>query len=384
MKNRKSQRIFCVFAALLLLSGCRFLPKIPLPGKPAAELPKQLSPVRMEPSERTALYYCRRQLDAVEREAYDRISQAIREHSETVTTQGVSHERLFEIYRLVCLDHPGFFWNGEELNAIYTPDDPQQLVTLQLDYSMSAQEAEEKQEALAARTSPILRELTGKSDYEKVKGVYEYVISQTAYDEACGDQTLLSVLLEGRGLCAGYARAVQYLLQQLGVETLYISGTAEGASHSWNIVRLEDGYYAVDATWGDPVTEDGTQTLLYAYLCVTTKELSRTHSADETLISAPICTSVKYNYYCREGRLYERYEPEKLYAALISCREAGEPLDFKFSNEEAYTQAKSALFEGGELEKMLSKYRTEYGENFTSISYGTTDSLYCIVVRTPS
>lgn len=378
----KKYRIFCLIcAATLLLTGCRFLPTMPLPGKPAAEAPKQLAPVRMEPSEKTALYYCRRQLDCAEREAYDRISQAIREHSETVTTQGVSHERLFEIYRMVCLDHPGFFWNGEELNASYTPDDPQQLVTLRLDYSMSVQEAEEKQEALTARTSPILHELTGKSDYEKVKGVYEYVISQTAYDEACGDQTLLSVLLEGKGLCAGYARAVQYLLQQLGVETLYISGTADGASHSWNIVRLDDGYYAVDATWGDPVTDDGTQTLLHDYLCVTTQELSRTHSADTSPVAPPLCASVRYNYYSQQGRLYERYEPEKIYAALVSCLDEGQPLDFKFTNEEAFAEATAALFDGGELAGMLRRACEELGNKITSFSYGTTDSLQCIVIR---
>lgn len=378
----KKYRIFCLIcAATLLLTGCRFLPTMPFPGKPAAEAPKQLAPVRMEPSEKTALYYCRRQLDAAEREAYDRISQAIREHSETVMTQGVSHERLFEIYRMVCLDHPGYFWCGEELNASYTPDDPQQLVTLRLDYSMSAQEAEEKQESLVTRTSPMLRELIGKTDYEKVRGVYEYVISNTAYDEACTDQTLLSVILEGKGLCAGYARAVQYLLQQLGMEALYISGTAEGASHSWNIVRLDDGYYAVDATWGDPVTEDGTQTLLYDYLCVTTQELSRTHSADTSPVAPPLCAAVTNNYYFREGRLYERYEPEKLYSALVSCLDEGRPLNFKFTNEEAFSEAVSSLFDGGELERMLRRYCEEREKRIASFSYGTTDSLYCVVIR---
>lgn len=57
-------------------------------------------------------------------------------------------------------------------------------------------------------------------------------------------------------VCDGYTYAYQYLLQQAGIMAVRVAGyagdSAETAGgHSWNVIRLDDGWYEVDATWDD-------------------------------------------------------------------------------------------------------------------------------------
>lgn len=53
------------------------------------------------------------------------------------------------------------------------------------------------------------------------------------------------------GVCMGYALAYDYLLEQVGIKTLYCS--SDTLNHAWNIVYIDDKPYHVDVTWDDPV-----------------------------------------------------------------------------------------------------------------------------------
>ena len=56
------------------------------------------------------------------------------------------------------------------------------------------------------------------SNYEKEKYVHDALASAVTYDlTADMNQSAYSALVNGKSVCAGYARAYQYLLQQLGI-----------------------------------------------------------------------------------------------------------------------------------------------------------------------
>ena len=55
------------------------------------------------------------------------------------------------------------------------------------------------------------------------------------------------VLVLRDAVCMGYALAYDYLLEQVGIKTLYCSSDA--LNHAWNIVRLGREYYNLDSTW---------------------------------------------------------------------------------------------------------------------------------------
>ena len=61
-------------------------------------------------------------------------------------------------------------------------------------------------------------------DFEKIQYVYETIVDQVEYKEEAPDgQNIYSVLVNRQSVCAGYAKATQYLLEQLGVFCTYVT-----------------------------------------------------------------------------------------------------------------------------------------------------------------
>jgi len=90
----------------------------------------------------------------------------------------------------------------------------------------------------------------------KIKKIYDYVISHVTYDYAnlnnSEDQlkyTAYGALINGTAVCQGYANLFYRLCLEAGIDCRIISGTGGGLPHVWNIVRVGDAYYNVDATW---------------------------------------------------------------------------------------------------------------------------------------
>ena len=62
-------------------------------------------------------------------------------------------------------------------------------------------------------------------------------------------------------VCDGYTLAMEYLLQQCGIEAAFIGGMAgssqaDAGGHAWNIVKIENIWYEVDATWDDAGSQE--------------------------------------------------------------------------------------------------------------------------------
>lgn len=92
------------------------------------------------------------------------------------------------------------------------------------------------------------------TDFIKVKKVYDYVISHFAYFhnpvslnfEEDVYQDLFGVWYLD---CAGYADILNYILNSLGIESFTVVCDTWG--HVWNIVKVDDCYYHVDACYSD-------------------------------------------------------------------------------------------------------------------------------------
>ena len=59
-------------------------------------------------------------------------------------------------------------------------------------------------------------------------------------------------------MCEGYAKAFQYLMNEIGIDNVIVIGTATNSNgqtenHAWNYVKLNEKWYAVDTTWDDPI-----------------------------------------------------------------------------------------------------------------------------------
>jgi len=183
------------------------------------------------------------------------------------------------------------------------------------------------------------------------------------YDiNAPDNQNICSVFIGKRSVCAGYARATQYLLETMGIFATYVPGSSMDEDHAWNLVSCDGEYYYVDATWGDPVftqQEDVPELsqedmINYDYLCCSDAQLFKTHTLSEA-ITMPECTSDKYNYYIMQGMYYEEYDPETFQDVLnqaISRKD--KKVIFKFSSTELYEMAKDEIL--GDLIEEAAQY----------------------------
>ena len=195
----------------------------------------------------------------------------------------VSVEQLKTVFEAVYNDHPELFWLDAGYTCKYLGSGSCVEVILRYnataDYISSArQEFEEAAGAVLSGAQAF------GSDAERERYVHDALMQLVEYDGAAPmNQSAYSALVGGRSVCAGYARAFQYLMQRLGIPCYYCTGYA-GEDHAWNIVRLDGAYHNVDVTWDD------TDPATYDYYNKTDREFGGTHMRTELSVYLPACT----------------------------------------------------------------------------------------------
>ena len=143
-------------------------------------------------------------------------------------------------------------------------------------YTTAQQEAE-----VTAKVQTALSQLNlaGKTDYEKIKGIYDYICAHVVYDndhlsnpDYNLQYTAYAALCNGTSVCQGYSSLFYTMALQAGIDCRVIIGQSQGQHHAWNIVKLDGVYYNVDSTW-DAVTGD------YSFFLKTSAHMTD-HAAD--------------------------------------------------------------------------------------------------------
>jgi len=119
------------------------------------------------------------------------------------------------------------------------------------------------------------------SDYKKAQYLHDELVNRITYSyDYQLEQSAYSALVNGKAVCAGYARAYQYLLNQVGIDAWTVKGfgwnSQKGSleKHAWNLVWIDGKCVYTDVTWddqGDPI---------YAYFNRSFDVISRDHMTD--------------------------------------------------------------------------------------------------------
>lgn len=190
------------------------------------------------------------------------------------------------VVKAVFHDHPELFWMDSGFSYQYTQDNV--CVQIVLKFNETYHDIETCKEQFEKKAAEIIEPAQVlESDYLKEKYVYQAILDATKYnDEASVNQSAYSALVNGKTVCAGYARAFQYIMTELGIPTYYCTGMTEG--HAWNIVKLENGYYNVDLTSAD--NNNAGQ----LYLNRTDASLGASHKRSGYSVLLPKCSATKY------------------------------------------------------------------------------------------
>ena len=128
-------------------------------------------------------------------------------------------------------------------------------------YTNASQEA-----AVTKKVNSVLAQLNlnGKSEYEKILAIYDYICRSVRYDNVHLNNpsytlqfTAYAALINGTSVCQGYAVLLYRMLLESGIDCRVIDGIGAGGKHAWNIARIGSLYYNMDATWDSSASANG-------------------------------------------------------------------------------------------------------------------------------
>ncbi len=336
------------------------------------------------PAEEEASNFYYQQLREGEKRVYNTLLKHACDFEEDeveIRIDGISEESFYKVHYALLYDNPEYFWlskfeaktlNGRLYSVIYTGMSEYQHVYKQL--------SQIGDKIVAGIPSEYCT-------YEKIKYLYDYIVQSTDYVEyAKYSQDIRSVLIYQRSVCAGYAGTFKFLCDKAKIPCVYVSGTANGAGHAWNMVQIGEEYYWVDTTWGEASYGNGDSSRWnYHYLCATDEELFATHILNEgvqmegyyedDVFTFPKCVDGSYNYYRLNQCYFETYDRHTVEAYLAGKLQNGQytGLDMQFADAASYEAAKQDLFgddtREGRIGKMILKNLPEVGWDDVHYSY---------------
>lgn len=109
----------------------------------------------------------------------------------------------------------------------------------------------EEERMIGEKLREIIEEcgLNRKSDFQKVKFVYSYILDHVEYDYSLANHSAYHALFERKAVCEGCAMLVYRFLSNVNVPCRIITGQGLRDRHGWNIVKLEGKWYYLDVTW---------------------------------------------------------------------------------------------------------------------------------------
>lgn len=307
-----------------------------------------------------------------EKVVYDAIFEAINAFNVEISSfsTSVTDAQVQKIVDYIQRDHPEIFWFQH--GATYYFDTTTHIVNrIELKYCMTQDEAKKRQEKIDAATKSFLTLVTDTmSDYEATLHIYENIIKLVDYDtiglerqnrvtisaEVPDDlRSIYGVFVNKKAVCAGYAKAMQYLLNLCGIECTYVTSD----THAWNLIKLEGDYYHMDVTWGDgsdtKKDKAQTDTINYDCFCITTAELARLEShTPESSYPLPECTATKCNYHRRHGLYFETYDFDRVRSIVCESVKLNKlDVSFRFSSSKVFSEAKKQLVDDGKFREAI-------------------------------
>lgn len=396
------KRNFCPMAAAVLaaavilqpfsasagaLDQIRSIAKSVISGEPKEV--EELRQMEVAQSEEGHQEYYFKQLTEEEQRVYRELLKGIRAREKEFYLTISDDDSIDRSYHAVLKDHPEIFWVHNREKIYKTTYSDSYYCVFTPGYTYTDSEIDEIQTAMEQsfqEVRALIPEDAG--DYEKVRIVYTYVIDHTQYQTGEDDQSIAGVFWKKSAVCAGYAGAVQYLLERLDIPCIYVDGSTKGSTegHAWDIVKIGQEYYYVDATNGDQpdfLNGDAAQleehkTIIYDYLCPFPEEYEKTYTPSEEL-TVPACTAKNLDFYVLNQGYFEDYSWQDIYDYCKMRLDNGAAVvRFKFGGQEAFSEACQELLDDGVVQNVAQYYMKLHGLGQVEYHYGVMDNFYTI------
>ena len=296
------------------------------------------------------------------------------------------------LYTAITWDNPQFFYVGNTYSYQgQVRDGVNSYDVFYLVFTMNAKERSRARRQLETVIDRIMAGVPeGGGEFEKELYLHDQLAERCTYDETASLSdnpavrfpnafTAYGALVEGKGVCEGYSRAMQLLLHEAGIESTLVSGFDDkNVPHMWNMVTVNGRNYHLDPTWND--SQD---IVKHLYFNLTTEQVKKTHTIDADNIGVDTCTAEEANYYVYTGNVIDSLKKEEIEkAAARQVKEGRTVIELKFnvntygngalliSNTDLFTKRVNRQLEGSGLE--MWPYRwwdTDSDHDYTIVIY---------------
>lgn len=233
--------------------------------------------------------------------SFSEIEQAIRSHKTSLAIDAsATEDDIYHTIRKIMRENPDIFWFSHQWRY------SQAEAMVRFRYTIDKEHSDKIQTQIddVVQKDFKLDFVRTLSVREQVMYVYKWIALYCNYNiHSAHNQTIYSVFVQRHSVCTGIAKAAQYLLKLLGIESRLVFGkmnnSEKDSRHCWLIVNIEGLWFHLDPTFALPETEhllrqcgvkplQGDDCLFYNFFCVDTAtiKLSRTIEEEKLL---PVC-----------------------------------------------------------------------------------------------
>lgn len=236
--------------------------------------------------------------------AYDQLVAGVESADAEISVWDGAHSlssaELGEVYDAYTRDHTEHFWLAGSYSYTMTAET---VKTVEPTYTMTGGELTAAKKAFDNAVNDMLSGVFAYTEeFERELFLHDKLDKAVTYGVSPNAHNAYGALIEGKGVCEGYAEAFQYLLQRAGIQSFIAIGssvnpeTGEREPHEWNIVRIDGEYYHVDPTW-----DDQGESIFHAYFNQSDAEIGKDHIMGGTEFDMPVCNSIKAQYFTVRG-----------------------------------------------------------------------------------
>ncbi|MDR0986372.1 MAG: hypothetical protein LBL98_01585 [Ruminococcus sp.] len=255
------------------------------------------------------------------------------------------------------LENVGGSSSGFKRNGVYRPTD----FELKFNYKMSK---ENYMRAISYTDKKVQKFLEGipedMSTTNKLLAAHDFIIESCEYDlEYEHGYSAYSAIVYGRALCEGYAKAFQYICEEMGIPCVISIGESNESKigHAWNKVKVGKNWYNID------VTNDDTDGDFFGYISKNYFFLADSEYktvVTETFfdeLEEPLATDTEHAYYEMTNQTFKTSEEAIKYMETKLQKDLPVHVVVAFTTKAEYNKFGKAYFDAATKTPAMKKYR---------------------------
>lgn len=301
--------------------------------------------------------YWKTKLDDLGRQAYDELFIAATTGAMQTEFSGdkFNNEIIFEAFNALMRDHAELFFVGMGIMLTTAEYGFAFMRSVKITVTLKQLYPFEQIAEITTEMEKIADDLARSYD-GTVEGaeraICQYLVKYATYElDETYNQNAAAALYFKKAQCSGIARAVKYVMDRLGKWCMVVSGDAKGNdgkydAHAWNIVKTDEGYRHLDATYLMGANRDRPAAVRYKFFNYTDEQIKATHKWDYS--TAPRCAGTA-DAKSEKPTLIRRVtpaEPPKPAPPTPDVPVISTPYEFKSLLQKSKTGEVSFIYEG--------------------------------------